>query len=48
MKKHILLSDYIKVANIHAERLEGALLQASHVMPLSVESLSKLPSGSLS
>lgn len=37
MKKHILLTDYIKVADIHAERLKGALEQSTHFMPLSTE-----------
>lgn len=43
MKKHVLLSDYLKVADIHAARLKGALAEFSHLMPLSAESLAKLP-----
>ena len=43
MKKHILISDYLKVADIHAARLKGALTHFENLMPLSVEKLSKLP-----
>jgi uncharacterized protein with HEPN domain len=43
MKKHILLSDYLKVADIHAARLKGALTQAGHWMPLSANTLAQLP-----
>ena len=47
MKKHILLSDYIKVADIHAIRLEGSLTEASNLMPLSAEILANLPLGKI-
>ena len=43
MKQHVLLSDYLKVADIHAARLKGALGQFSHLMPLSADDLAKLP-----
>jgi uncharacterized protein with HEPN domain len=48
MKKHILLSDYIKIADIHAARLKGALEQSAHFMPLSAERLATLPLNQLS
>lgn len=43
MKKHVLLTDYLKVADIHAARLKGALEKFAHLMPLSAEGLAKLP-----
>lgn len=43
MKKYILLADFIKIANIHAERLEGALVVITQLMPLSIENLAQLP-----
>lgn len=43
MKKQTMLSDYVKVADIHAARLKGALAQTVHWMPLTAESLSTLP-----
>jgi hypothetical protein len=43
MKKKILLGDYIKVADIHAARLKGALKIFAHLMPLSVEKFTQLP-----
>lgn len=43
MKKQTLLSDYLKVADIHAARLKGALVQCAHFIPLSAEGLAKLP-----
>ncbi len=48
MKKHILLADYIKVADIHAQRLQGALEQSDHFMPLSADQLAILPLDQLS
>jgi len=42
MKKHILLSDYLKVADIHAARLKGSLEQVVHWMPVSANGLSQL------
>lgn len=43
MKKAIILSDYIKIADIHATRLKEALKQSSYFMPLSPEHLEALP-----
>ncbi len=43
MKKHIILLDYSKVADIHAARLKGALAQTAPWMPLTTDSLSQLP-----
>ncbi|MBP9763989.1 MAG: hypothetical protein KBD03_01570 [Gammaproteobacteria bacterium] len=48
MKKNILLSDYLKVADIHAARLQGALEQSAQFMPLSAERLATLPLNQLS
>src|SRR5579871_907064 len=42
-QRNILLSDYLKVAGIHATRLKGALTQAMHWMPLSVHCFAQLP-----
>ncbi len=43
MKNHVLLSDYLKVADIHAQRLKGALIQAADFMPLTADNLANLP-----
>lgn len=48
MKKNIVLSEYLKIADIHAVRLKGALEQSAHFMPLSAEHLSTLPLHELS
>lgn len=47
MKKHILLSDYIRVADIHAERLKIALAQCAPLIPLSVDRLATLSPGQI-
>lgn len=43
MKKQTMLVDYLKIADIHAARLKEALAQFTNLMPLSAESLAKLP-----
>src|SRR3990167_10517994 len=43
MTKHIVLSDYLKIADIHAIRLHGALIQTTQWLPLTVDRLSNLP-----
>jgi hypothetical protein len=42
MKNYQLLN-YIKVANIHATYLQGALSQATQWLPLTIQGLSTLP-----
>lgn len=42
MKTQTFLTDYIVVANIHAERLSGALAEVKSLMPLTAEKLAKM------
>lgn len=42
MTKHTYLSDYTKVADIHAARLKGSLAQTASWMPLTADRLSQL------
>ncbi len=48
MKKPILLSDYVKVADIHATRLKEALEASAQFLPLVPERLATLPASQLS
>jgi hypothetical protein len=48
MKKPILLSDYIKVADIHATRLKEALKASAQFLPLVPTRLATLPAQQLS